>query len=78
MSLDEFAIKLDDVLCNLNSDYEAKRQGNILLQKLSIVEASEGSFYHWLQKKNKLGGQYKVPRLTGDLNLINEIVSIEN
>jgi hypothetical protein len=36
----------------------------------------KGTFHQWLQQKGKLGGQHKVPRLSNDRTILNEIVSI--
>jgi hypothetical protein len=34
------------------------------------------SFYKWLKKNNKLGGQYKVPRLSNDRKVLEEILAL--
>jgi hypothetical protein len=34
------------------------------------------TFYNWLKKNNKLGGQFKVPRLSNDRKIIQEILSL--
>jgi hypothetical protein len=70
-----FSELLDNALKNLNSDYEAKRYGDMLLKPPTIVKAKEGTFFNWLKSKNKLGGQYKVPRLSNERTIINEILS---
>jgi len=36
------------------------------------------TFYNWLKKKNKLGGQYKVPRLSNDRKYVDEILKMVN
>jgi len=36
-----------------------------------------GTFYQWLNKKGKLGGQNKVPRLSNDRKYIDEILSLQ-
>ena len=67
---------LDLSLKKLNSDYEAKRSSNILLKQPIINSVPDGTFYKWLKHKNKLGGQYKVPRLCNNRLVIDEIKSI--
>jgi hypothetical protein len=67
---------LDNALKASNSDYEAKRYHNLLLQTPDIRVVPPGTFYHWLKSKNKLGGQHKVPRLSNNLNIITEIEKI--
>jgi len=73
--LEKFRRILDQTLKSLNSDYEAKRTGNIMLDLPEIVIAPAGTFMKWLTIKNKLGGQHKVPRLQNDRKLIEEVQS---
>jgi hypothetical protein len=73
-----FAELLDNALKNLNSDYEAKRFGDMLLKPPVLIVAKKGTFFKWLKSKNKLGGQFKVPRLSNERTIINEILLIMN
>ncbi|MDR1938520.1 MAG: GH3 auxin-responsive promoter family protein [Tannerellaceae bacterium] len=75
-SIHEFAAILDKHLQTLNSDYEAKRYKGISLQPLKIIVAREGAFYDWLKQKGKLGGQHKIPRLSNDRKLIEELLAL--
>ncbi len=69
-----FTRELDTALKNLNSDYEAKRYKSIAL-RLPIVHAvKKGIFNEWLRSKGKLGGQHKVPRLSNERTLLEEIL----
>jgi hypothetical protein len=36
------------------------------------------TFYKWLKVNNKLGGQFKVPRLSNDRLLLEEILKIND
>ncbi len=72
--LQQFATLLDRKLQELNSDYEAKRYKNITLQPLEIIVAREGLFNQWLKKKGKLGGQHKVPRLSNERTILEELL----
>lgn len=74
--MDEFARLLDESLQHINSDYEAKRYKDITLQRLQIVSARQGVFNQWLASKGKLGGQHKVPRLSNQRQIIDEILRI--
>jgi hypothetical protein len=74
--IEKFRTVLDQTLKSLNSDYEAKRTGDLMLQTPEITIAVEGAFMAWLAQKNKLGGQYKVPRLQNDRKLIEEISNL--
>ena len=70
---DIFITELDNALKSINSDYEAKRYKNIALRMPVIHVLSKGTFTKWLKSKGKLGGQHKVPRLSNDRKLIEEI-----
>ena len=46
------------------------------LKNLKIISLEKGTFYKWLKKNNKLGGQHKIPRLRNDDKLIKELLNI--
>jgi hypothetical protein len=72
----EFTMALDEALKNCNSDYEAKRHKDIAL-RLPVVRALPGgTFTEWLRTKGKLGGQHKVPRLSNERGMLEEIRSM--
>ncbi len=75
--LNYFTSLLDNALCSINSDYEAKRYKSITLEMPTVRNLSNGTFYHWLRVKGKLGGQNKIPRLSNDRKYIEEILSLE-
>jgi len=72
----QFIIELDWALKSINSDYEAKRHKDIALRLPIVHPLSKGTFKEWLRKKGKLGGQHKVPRLSNERCIIEEIKSI--
>jgi len=72
--LDYFIKILDDNLKTINSDYEAKRFNNYILQLPTITCLPKGTFYKWLKSNNKLGGQFKVPRLNNTRVIVDEIL----
>lgn len=75
--LDAFADMLDKHLQEVNSDYEAKRYKGIFLDRLELIPAPTGTFNEWLhQKKGKLGGQIKIPRLSNSRQYIEELQKI--
>lgn len=74
--IEQFAEALDNALKKENSDYEAKRFKNIALSLPKIKVLSKGTFTKWLQQKNQVGGQHKVPRLSNDRKIIEEILSM--
>ncbi|MBI1344364.1 MAG: hypothetical protein GC171_15695 [Terrimonas sp.] len=76
--LQEFARELDGALQQINSDYEAKRYKDIALSLPVIHAVRKGIFTTWLKQKEKLGGQHKVPRLSNDRTLLEEIMALNN
>ena len=77
-SIDLFGKELDKTLKTLNSDYEAKRTDSLVMKELEIIVARENLFYSWLSKYNRLGGQYKVPRLDHSSKIFSEILDLNN
>lgn len=75
-NIKEFQCNLDLELKKLNSDYKAKREGDLLLKLLNIKVMEKGTFYRWLAKNNRLGGQNKVIRLSNDDKIGKELLSI--
>jgi hypothetical protein len=67
---------LDNTLKELNSDYEAKRYRNIALEAPIIHFAKPGTFYNWMKKRGKLGGQHKVPRLSNNRDYLDDILEV--
>jgi hypothetical protein len=74
--ISSFKKDLDMNLQELNTDYKAKRFKNITMDELKITVAKKNIFYDWLKQNNKLGGQNKVPRLSNDRKIIDELLKI--
>jgi len=74
--LAEFATLLDQALQHENSDYQAKRSGDIFLDKLTVEVATPGLFDRWLASTGKLGGQRKVPRLSNDRRFLDPLLRL--
>jgi phenylacetate-coenzyme A ligase PaaK-like adenylate-forming protein len=73
----EFFISvLDEELKRQNSDYEAKRYNNYVLHFPLVTKMPSGSFYKWLKAANKVGGQYKIPRLSNERKVLEEILKL--
>ena len=68
-----FSQILDQKLKKINSDYEAKRSGNLILREPKISIIKNGVFFDWLKKRNKLGGQNKIVRLSEKRKFIDEL-----
>lgn len=75
-NLQLFRQLLDDKLREINSDYDAKRSGNMALEFPEIILAPPKTFYKWMKQKNKLGGQNKVPRLSNERIYLEEILQL--
>lgn len=73
---DKFIDSLDNALKSLNSDYEAKRYKNITLIPPIVRIVPKGTFYKWFEKKGKLGGQNKMPRLSNERKYVEEILKL--
>jgi hypothetical protein len=74
--IERFNSILDESLRGLNSDYDAKRYHNMVLEKPVINQVPTGTFDAWLKSINKLGGQNKVPRLANDRVILEQILQI--
>ncbi|HMK03968.1 MAG TPA: GH3 auxin-responsive promoter family protein [Ferruginibacter sp.] len=72
-----FITELDGNLKNTNSDYEAKRYKDIALRMPIVHLMQKGTFTEWLRSKGKLGGQHKVPRLSNERTMLEEILKIK-
>lgn len=75
-SLEEFGRILDETLRQINSDYDAKRQHDLALIAPLIRSVEEGTFYNWMKKRGKLGGQNKVPRLYNSREYVDDILTM--
>ncbi|MEQ8240455.1 MAG: GH3 auxin-responsive promoter family protein [Cyclobacteriaceae bacterium] len=75
-SLDRFCLLLDEKLREINSDYDAKRHKSIALESPLVHSVEHGTFYHWMKKRGKLGGQNKVPRLANNRAYLDELLEI--
>lgn len=72
-NLQQFSFELDTALKSINSDYEAKRYKDIALSMPVINKLPPDTFVNWLSSKGKLGGQHKVPRLSNERTILEEI-----
>lgn len=73
-NLENFIDILDSSLRELNSDYDAKRKGDIILKRLILHKAPKDTFYNWMKSRGKLGGQNKVPRLSNSREYVESIL----
>lgn len=74
--MDKFVDVLDKTLREINSDYDAKRAHDLALVAPKVHSVATGTFYRWLKKRGKLGGQNKVPRLSNSREYVEEILAM--
>lgn len=74
--LDLFVNILDAKLKEVNSDYDAKRYKDMALKKPVVHKVPIGTFYNWMKKRGKLGGQNKVPRLANTREYLDDILRL--
>jgi hypothetical protein len=75
-ALHEFASVLDQTLRNINSDYDAKRMHDLALTAPQVHVVQQGTFYQWMKRRGKLGGQNKVPRLSNSREYVDDILKM--
>lgn len=73
-----FTKRLDENIQGINSDYEAKRYNSMTLNELVLNVAQPDLFHLWLSKKDKLGGQNKIPRLSNDRCYLEQLKELNN
>lgn len=72
-NLESFALKVDHNLREKNIYYDDLITGNIL-QPLQIRVVKRNGFIDYMKSIGKLGGQNKVPRLSNDRKIVDELV----
>ena len=75
-SLSQFTEVFDTALKSLNSDYEAKRYKDFVIQFPTVHKMEKGTFYNWMKNQGKLGGQHKVPRLSNVRKYVDAILEV--
>ncbi|MBC7947078.1 MAG: GH3 auxin-responsive promoter family protein [Chitinophagaceae bacterium] len=76
-NMQEFALKLDEHLRAKNVYYDDLISGNILTP-LKITSVRKNGFIDYMKSVGKLGGQNKVPRLSNDRVIADELVKWTN
>jgi len=75
-NIERFTLLLDEHLREINSDYDAKRYHDMILNKPNIRIVPSGTFSNWLKSLGKLGGQNKVPRLSNNRLIMEQILQV--
>lgn len=76
VNMEYFTTAMDHALQSINSDYEAKRYKNSVLEMPTVHKAPSGLFYKWMKNRGKLGGQNKVPPLANNRKYIDELLKM--
>ena len=74
-NLIEIAAFMDKSMQNQNTYYKDLIQGKVL-QPLKISSLKENSFNAYMKSQGKLGGQNKVPRLSDNRKIANQLLSL--
>lgn len=74
--LGAFTKKLNENLQTLNSYYDDLITGNVL-RSLEVICLRKNAFIDYMKTKGKLGGQNKVPRLSNDRSIVNDLVAYQ-
>ncbi len=69
-----FLYHLDQKLREINSDYDAKRTKDLAMVFPKGEILPKGTFDQWLKSKGKLGGQNKIPRLSNNREILEQIL----
>lgn len=70
--MNKFSLELDNQLRKLNVYYDDLITGSIL-RTLKITSLKKNAFIDYMKSQGKLGGQNKVPRLSNDRNIADEL-----
>tara|TARA_Y100000385_G_scaffold237595_1_gene252162 strand:+ start:5014 stop:6510 length:1497 start_codon:yes stop_codon:yes gene_type:complete len=76
-NLIEIASFMDKNMQNQNTYYKDLIQGKVL-QPLKISSLKENSFNAYMKSQGKLGGQNKVPRLSDNRKIANQLLGLQN
>ncbi len=72
-SLEAFGEALDRALCEVNTDYAAKRRNNFTLLPPTITKVASDTFEELLRSEGRLGGQIKIPRLNAERTYVERL-----
>jgi len=77
VNMEQFVWDIDRRLTELNVYYDDLIKGNILRQ-LVMVPLNKNSFIDYMRANGKLGGQNKMPRLSNDRKIADELIKINH
>ncbi|HOW17829.1 MAG TPA: GH3 auxin-responsive promoter family protein, partial [Phycisphaerae bacterium] len=74
--MDAFRHAIDSRLCEQSLDYAIKRRGDLAMSCVEVTPVPEGTFYEWLKRRGRLGGQHKVPRCANHREYVDALRAI--
>jgi hypothetical protein len=74
--IQEFTHVLDQELQRAFSNYYDERNYNKTLKQLIVHQAPQGTFYRRLKSHNRIGGQFKVPKLYNNREILDELIPL--
>ncbi len=75
--MDSLAERIDIEMQKQNTYYDDLIQGKIL-RRLVITQVSPGGFDDYMRSAGKLGGQNKIPRLSNDRKIADELKTLSS
>jgi hypothetical protein len=73
---ERFVQALDDSIRRENEDYDTHRTDDYGLEPPILVPVAARTFYTWMKRRGKLGGQHKVPRVARSAEMADELLEI--
>jgi phenylacetate-coenzyme A ligase PaaK-like adenylate-forming protein len=74
-NIEDFALKIDQAMRKQNVYYDDLIEGKVL-RRLVITKVVKNGFQNYMKSIGKLGGQNKIPRLSNDRNIVNNLFII--
>jgi hypothetical protein len=71
-----FMAAIDASIRSNNEDYDTHRTDDYGMEAPILIRAATGTFFEWMKRKGKLGGQHKVPRVAMNPEMGDELVGI--
>jgi len=74
--LEAFSLFVDRTIRDRNEDYDTHRSDDYGLAPPRVEVLQSGTFYRWMERQGKLGGQHKVPRVLTEPRRSDELVAL--
>ena len=72
----QFSIQRGDIQHIQNMTLQSGYGYYVVVPSYRLNSRKVSLFYDWLKKKNKLGGQHKVPRLSNKRDFVEELLKL--